>query len=65
MPRLRTKKTKFVLRKQIVYSIFCALFIAIGYIAAQAQKVQNFYYAIRRSLFKCSESYRTTKLKDL
>ena len=46
MPRLRTKKTKFVLQKIIVYSIFCALFIAVGYIAAQGQKVQNFYNAI-------------------
>ena len=47
MPRLRTKKTKFVLKKTIVYSIFCGLFIAVGYIAAQAQKVQNFYCAIK------------------
>ena len=47
MPRLRTKKTKFVLKKTIVYSIFCGLFIAVDYIAAQAQKVQNLYSAIR------------------
>ena len=34
-------------KKTIVYSIFCGLFIAVDYIAAQAQKVQNFYCAIK------------------
>ena len=47
MPRLRTKKTTFVLNKTIVYSIFSALFIAVGYIPAQARKMQNFYQVIK------------------
>ena len=33
--------------KTIFYSIFSAFFIAVGYIAAQAWKVQNFSYAIK------------------
>ena len=32
---------------------------------AQAQKSRIFTMQLRRSLFKCSESYRITKLKDL
>ena len=40
---LRTKKTEFLLKKTIFYSIFSALFISVGYIAAQAREVQNFY----------------------
>ena len=37
------KKPEFLLKKTIFYSIFSALFISVGYIAAQAREVQNFY----------------------
>ena len=43
MQRFRTKKTEFLLKKTIFYSIFSVLFVAVGYIAAQARQVQNFY----------------------
>ena len=43
MPRLRKKKTEFLLKKTMFYSIFSALFIVIGYMVAQGRKVQNFY----------------------
>ena len=29
------------------YSIFSAVFIVVGYMVAQARKVQNFYWAIK------------------
>ena len=41
------KKTEFLWKKTIFYSIFSVLLIAIGYIAAQVRKVQNFYEAIK------------------
>ena len=41
MPRLRTKKTEFLLRKTIFYCIFSAIFISVGYIAAQARKMRH------------------------
>ena len=40
------KKTELPLNKARLYNILSALFIAVGYVAAQAPKVQNFYYAI-------------------
>ena len=40
-------ETEFVQKKSIFYSIFSPLFIAVGYIAAQARKVQNLYEAIK------------------
>ena len=40
--RLHKKKTESLLKKTMFYGIFSALFIAVGYIAAQARKVRNF-----------------------
>ena len=37
MQRLRKKETESVLKTTIFYSIFSALFISVGYIAAQAR----------------------------
>ena len=51
MPRLRTKKTEFLLRKTIFYSIFSALLIAVCYIAAQARKCGICTKQLKRSLF--------------
>ena len=45
--RLRKKETESVLKTTIFYSIFSALFISVGYIAAQARQVQNVYYVIK------------------
>ena len=63
--RLRKKETEFLLQNKILYNVFSALFIAVGYIVAQARQVQNFYQAIRRCLFKCREGYWITILKDM
>ena len=46
-PRLRKKRTELLLKKTILCSIFGDSFIAIGYTAAQALKVQNFYRDIQ------------------
>ena len=46
-PRLRKKKTELLLKKTIFCSIFTDSFIAVGYIVAQALKVQNFYWDIQ------------------
>ena len=45
------------------YSIFSALFTAVGYIAAQARKVQNFTKQLRRSLCK-SRKLKAIVLKN-
>ena len=44
---LRTTKTEFLLKQTMFYSIFSALFIAVGYLAAQPRKVWNFYEATK------------------
>ena len=53
------------IKETIFYSIFSALFIAVCYIAAQAGKCGICTKQLKRSLFKCREGYRITKLKDL